>query len=321
MSCDRKFSLSWLLLLLLPLCATIPGLHAEWNNTAETEENKNNTIPLNNTTSPSTTVSPDYESEQSSVAQPRKITQSHKTTRERIQFITEDIDYEDYEDDEDNGYKQHFTLPPQVSYEPCPFDRCKHLELPCSEIQKSTGGKCLCPGISGRSIPPDAPHLNVITPGQTGLSVSWCSPLSTVQGYRVLYGPPEGPLEKGPFLNQSHRLFSIPNLVPGMKYRVCVVAINDAGESQLEDSDGEEGLPGPGGIAGPCGIYKTFDPYGSYIYLSVGIGLAILAGLIGIFVFVYWIRCRKRSRKIKRAFGEEMGVTNMSFKADSVENL
>ncbi|XP_018421114.1 PREDICTED: LRRN4 C-terminal-like protein [Nanorana parkeri] len=321
MSCDRKFFLSWLLLLLLPLCAAIPGLHAERNNTAETEENKNNTVPLNNTVSPLTTASPDYEDDQSSVAQPRKITQSHKTTRERIPFITEDIDYDNYEDDEDNGYKKQFTLPPQVFNAPCPFDRCKHLELPCSEIQKSTGGKCSCPGISGRSILPDAPRLNVITPGQTGISVSWCSPLSTVQGYRLLYGSPEGPLEKGPLLNQSYRFFSIPNLVPGMPYRVCVVAINDAGESQLQPSDGEEGWPGPGGITGPCGIYNTYDPYGSYIYLAVGIGLAILAGLVGIFVFVYWFRCRKGSRKLKRAIGEEMGVTNMSFKAESVENL
>lgn len=320
MSCDKQLSLSCLLLL-LSLCATITGLPAEKNSTAEPEDNKNNTVPLSYTMSPLTTASSDYKGEQSSVPQPRKITQSQKTTRERIQFITEDIDYDSYEDDEDNSYKKHFTLPPQVPYDACPFDRCKHLELPCSEIQERAGGKCLCPGINGPTIPPDAPSLNVITPGQTGTSVSWCSPLSTVQGYRVLYGAPEGPLEQGPLLNQSYRFFSIPNLVPGMTYRVCVVAINDAGESQIEPRDEEEGWPGQQGIAGPCAIYNIYDPYGSYIYLAVGIGLAILAGLLGIFVCVYWFRCRKRSRKIKRAIGEEMGVTNMSFRAESVENL
>ncbi|KAM5138458.1 LRRN4 C-terminal-like protein [Mantella aurantiaca] len=319
MPCNKKLSLSCLLLLLL--CAAITGLHAEKNNTAEPEENKNNTAPLNTTMSPLATASPDYKDEKSSVAQPRKITQSQKTTRERIPFITEDIDYDSYEDGEDNDYKKHFTLPPRVSYEACPFDRCKHLELPCSEIQKIAGGNCLCPGISGRTIPPDAPRLKDVTPGQTGISVSWCSPLSTVQGYRVLYGTPEGPLEKGPLLNQSYRFFSIPNLVPGMAYRVCVVAINDAGESQVEQSNSDEGWPGQGGIAGPCGVYNTYDPYGSYIYLAVGTGLAIFAALLGIFVLVYWFKCRKRNRKIKRTFGEEMGVTNMSFKAESVENL
>lgn len=268
-----------------------------------------------------TTASTDNTGEQSSAAQPRKNTQSQKTTRERIPFITEDIDYDNYGDDEDNSYKKHLTLPPQVSYEACPFDRCKHLELPCSEIQKSAGSKCLCPGISGRSIPPDAPPLNEVTTGQTGISVSWCSPLSTVQGYRVLYGVPEGPLEKGPLLNQSFRFFSISNLVPGTAYRVCVVAINDAGESQVKPRDGEEEWHVQGGPAGPCGVYNAYDPHDSYVYLAVGIGLAILAGILGIFVFVYWLKCRKRSRKLKRAIGEEMGVTNMSFRAESVENL
>ncbi|CAI9572629.1 unnamed protein product [Staurois parvus] len=316
MACNTKLSLSCLLLLQL-----ITGLHAEKNSTAEPEDNKNNTVPLSYTMSPLTTDSSDYKGEQSSVPQPRKITQNQKTTRERIQFITEDIDYDSYEDEEDTSYKKHFTLPPQVSYEACPFDRCKHLELPCREIQKRAGGKCLCPGISGRTISPDAPHLHVVTPGQKGISVSWCSPLSTVQGYRVLYGAPEGPLEQGPLLNQSYRIFSIPNLVPGTTYRVCVVAINDAGESQVELKDEEKEWPSQERISGPCGIYNTYDPYASYIYLAVGIGLAVLAGLLGIFSFVYWFRCRKRSRKIKRAIGEEKGVTNMSFRAESVENL
>ncbi|XP_072277607.1 LRRN4 C-terminal-like protein isoform X2 [Pyxicephalus adspersus] len=270
-----------------------------------------------------TTVSPD--SEQSSVPQPRKITQSQKTTREKIQFITEYIDYDNYndddDDDDDNGYKKHFTLPPQISYEPCPFDRCKHLQLPCNEIQKSAKGKCLCPGISGRNIPPDAPHINNVTPGQTGISVNWCSPLSTVQRYRVLYGPPEGPLDKGPLLNQTYRFFSIPNLVPGTAYKVCVVAINDAGESQVEPKEAEERWPGHGENSGPCGVYKTYNPYGSYIYLAVGIGSAVVTCLLGIFVFVYWFKCRKRNRKIKRTIGDEMGVTNMSFRAESIENL
>ncbi|KAM9302176.1 LRRN4 C-terminal-like protein [Gastrophryne carolinensis] len=302
------------------LCAIVTGSSNEKNETA-TENSSKSDEPSTSTISPITDASLDYNSNQSSAAQPRRITQSQKTTREQIQFITEIIDYDNYEDEDDDSYSKEFTLPPHIPAEACPYDGCKHLEQPCSEIQKSAGGRCLCPGISGRTVPPDPPRLKAITPGQTGIDVNWCSPLSTVNSYRVLYGANEGPLETGPLLNQSHRFFSISSLAPGRTFRICVVAINDAGESQLEQKDGETGWPGQEGILGPCGTFTTPNSNESYIYIAVGVGLSVLVGLLGLLALFYWIRGRRKQRKIRRAIGEVMGVTNMSFRAESVENL
>ncbi|XP_075043515.1 LRRN4 C-terminal-like protein [Mixophyes fleayi] len=303
--------LSPILLLLFPLCVPITGLHLE-NNTLNSEDN-NSTIPRSSILNILTTSSPNLKNNRTTVSL------SRKTTHEKILYVTENVSYEDDEDENEDDIYEVYTVPPHLPAEPCPYDRCKHLELLCDEIRKRTGSKCLCPGISGRTVIPDSPRLNQITPGQTGIGVSWCSPLSTVDGYRVHYGRPEGPLEMGPLLNQSYRFFSIANLLPGTSYMVCVVAINGAGESQIQLVDGEEGFQGQGGIISPCGIYHTFDSQGSYIYLAVGVGLAIFAGVLGFVVLIYWFCRRKKVRNIKR--GGEMGITNMSFKAESIENL
>ncbi|XP_063802221.1 LRRN4 C-terminal-like protein [Pseudophryne corroboree] len=310
--------LSSLLLLLFPLCVPITGLPFE-NNTSQSESN-NSTIPQSSMWDLLRTSSPNLKSNHRTVSQSHELTQSQKTTHEQILYVTENVNYGNEEDDDDeDDYYEVYTDPPHAPAEPCPYDRCKHLELPCNEIQKKAGGRCLCPGISGRSVIPDSPRLKQIIPGQTGMGVNWCSPLSTVTGYRVLYGRPEERLEMGPLLNQSHRFFSIANLLPGTSYRVCVVAINDAGQSQVQLVDGEEGWDGPGGILGPCGIFYTFDSQDSYIYLAIGVGLAIFACLLGFFVIIYWVCKRKKVRNFNEGGG--MGVTNMSFKAESIENL
>ncbi|XP_068116773.1 LRRN4 C-terminal-like protein isoform X2 [Hyperolius riggenbachi] len=308
---------------LLILCVSITCLVVEDYKT-ESEELSNSTLSLVNTmsshiTKPLTSAFTDFMNNQLSIAQPRRITQKQKATREQIQFITEEYDY--YGDEDDDSYKKSFTLPTQTSIELCPYDRCKHLQIPCSEIQKSFGGKCLCPGISAHTVPPDSPQLLEIRIEQTFIGVNWCSPLSTVTGYRVLYGDLEGSMEMGPLLNQSYRFFALSNLFPGKTYRVCIVAINDAGESKVDPGHIEEKWLGKGGTVGPCGIFNTYNSHGSYIYLVIGITLAILTILLFFSVFIYCFYCKKRNRKIRRATEEEMGVTNMSFKADSVENL
>ncbi|KAM3920288.1 LRRN4 C-terminal-like protein [Leptodactylus fuscus] len=173
------------------------------------------------------------------------------------------------------------------------------------------------PGISGSSVLPESPRLRQVIAGQAGIGVSWCSPLSTVQSYRVMYGTPEGPLEVGPLLNQTYRFFSITNLLPGTAYRVCVVAINDAGENQVDHGDEELDQED---IVGPCGIFHTYDALGSSMYLAIGVGLAALAGVLGFSAFIYWSWSRKK-RSIKRTRQGDMGVANMSFKAESIENL
>ncbi|XP_075692966.1 LRRN4 C-terminal-like protein [Rhinoderma darwinii] len=306
--------------LLFQLSATITGLPLE-NNTS-TQVNSNDTPPWNRVISFPPTSSPHGISNEASVPQALEITRSQKTTQEHLLYITEHVDYDDYDYNEDKDDDDEvFTEPPHFSFEACPYDRCKHLQIPCGEIQKRSGGKCLCPGISGSSVLPDSPRLKQVIPGQAGIGVSWCAPLSTVQSYRVVYGTPEGPLEIGPLLNQSYRFFSITNLLPGTAYRVCVIAINDAGESQVEHGDAEEGELDQGDIGGPCGTFHTYDLQRSYMYLAIGVGLSMLAGVLGFSVLIYWFWSRKKVRSIKGTRGEDMGVANMSFKVESIEHM
>ncbi|XP_069824380.1 LRRN4 C-terminal-like protein [Dendropsophus ebraccatus] len=314
MSLHISFLLSPLFLL-FQFRVTTTGLPIEKD--TPTPMDSNDTLPWRSDISFLTTISPHGRNNEASDPQAFDLTRSLKTTQERILYLTEHIDYDDDDDYEDDG-GEVFTEIPNFSNEACPYDRCKHLELPCDEIQKKLGGRCLCPGISGSSVIPDSPRLRQITPGQTEIGVSWCAPLSTVQSYRVVYGMPEGPLEMGPLLNQSYRFFSVKNLLPGTTYRVCVVAINGAGESQVESGDGEEELD-QGDIVGPCGTFHTSQ--GSYMYLAIGVGLAILVAVLGFSLLMYWFWSRKKVRSIKRAKEGDMGVTNMSFKAESIENL
>ncbi|XP_077143685.1 LRRN4 C-terminal-like protein [Ranitomeya variabilis] len=304
---------------LVQLCVTITCLPLEQN--TSTPVVSNDTRPWHSDLDflPQTS-SPLRMNNEASVPQALGITRSQKTTQERILYITEYVDYEDddnYEDEDDDN--EVFTEPPHYSNGACPYDRCKHLQIPCEEIQKRSGGKCLCPGISPSSVLPDSPRLKQVIPGQAVIEVRWCAPLSTVQSYRVVYGTPEGPLEMGPLLNQSHRFFSITNLLPGTAYRVCVVAINDAGESQVDPADREDEDLDQGDTVGPCGTFHTSASHG--VYTAIGVGLAILAGVLGSSVLFYWFWRKKKVRSIKRARGDDTGVTNMSFKAESIENL
>ncbi|XP_053544827.1 LRRN4 C-terminal-like protein [Bombina bombina] len=288
-----------------------------WTNTTEMRDNKS--VPV-------TTFSPTSDNNQtmseSSLPSGPRDTPIHRTTPERIQFITggDVADYYEDEDEDDSEERPVTSFPPK-SVSPCNYNRCKHLELPCEEIQRMQGGNCLCPGVDGAGVPPDAPGLGELLPGEMGASVRWCSPLSTVRGYKVLYGPLEGPMETGPVLNASYRAFTIERLSPNTPYRVCVVAFNEAGESPIEGGEEEEEEAWEGGKPHPCRVLRTTGSQVQQVYLGVGVGLAALAALLGLIGLGWWFCGRRKSKTIKETEGKDMGVTNLSYKAESVEQL
>ncbi|KAM4722461.1 LRRN4 C-terminal-like protein [Rhinophrynus dorsalis] len=248
------------------------------------------------------------------------ITRNRRSTPEHIQYITGGFgEYYDYDDD--NSEEKTITTPPQAPLGPCPYDRCKHLEPECDEIQRKAGGNCLCPGLTGPNVLPDSPRLGQVVAGDRVASVSWCSPMSTVQGYIVMYGTPEGPLERGPILNATYRFYSIEGLLPNTPYKLCVVAFNDAGESTVTTAEEDESGGWERGIPRPCGVIRTSGSQWSHIYLGVGVSLAILTGIVGLAVLGYLLWRRKGVMRMKEDGGEEMGVQNQSYKADSVEQL
>ncbi|XP_053305013.1 LRRN4 C-terminal-like protein [Spea bombifrons] len=304
---------------LLPLCLFIVGVttfpnkhgnrnHSEDNRTTKTWNMKSELLTTINSLSSDT---------QTSVPWLPEITQISKTTPEHILYITGEGDYYEDDDSEEEGP----TNPPHSDVLPCPYDRCKHLEPPCEDIQIRLGGNCLCPGLTGPWFPPDSPRVGQITPTERGASVMWCSPLSFVLYYRVLYKTNNGPMERGPILNATYRFFSIGNLLPDTSYRVCLVAINEAGESQVEEGDDSKEGKWENGTPGPCRLFRTITSQGSHIYLGGGIGLAVLASVLGLIVFGYWLWRRKRVESRKWLDNDETGIANMTFKTESVEQL
>ncbi|KAM4018726.1 LRRN4 C-terminal-like protein [Anomaloglossus baeobatrachus] len=232
-------------------------------------------------------------------------TQKDRSTREGIEFIIGGSEEEyDYEDD---GATVASTS--SVTKLSCQYDRCEHLAPTCEEIQWQQGGHCLCPGVDGPEFIPDFPSVRDLLLGETQMTINWCSPSSTVRGYRVLYGKPGGSPEKGPNLNTSFRSYTIDNLDPASQYTVCVVAFNEAGESPVEE---EEDRPA-GSKPGPC---MTVHTSMTSLYIGVGIGLAALAGLLIILGFCLW--SRKRNKAKREAKLEDGGASNYTYRAGSI---
>ncbi|OCT84060.1 LRRN4 C-terminal-like protein [Xenopus laevis] len=268
-----------------------------------------------------TTIASTLTTNQSTSSPTPEITANRQSTREHVLHVT-DNRWDDYYWDlnnEDNVDEKFTTKPPPAPLIPCSYDRCKHLEPECEEIQRKAGGNCLCPGLDGPTIPPDSPRIAEVNAGEKGISVGWCSPMSTVQGYRVLYGTTDSQLESGPILNNTYRLYAIENLLPGTSYRVCVVAFNGAGESPVNAVEDEEDDGWETGTPGPCRVLHTSNSSKSHIYLGIGVGLAMLV-VLGLAVLGYFLWKRKRG-SMKLFGGEEMGIRNHSYKAESTDNL
>ncbi|KAM8939241.1 LRRN4 C-terminal-like protein [Pelodytes ibericus] len=260
------------------------------DHTIQTWDNSSTHQSSNNPSSV-TTIGPQWINNQSSAPPLTKVTQTDQSTREPILYITggtgEDY-YEDYTDDAAP------SASPETPVIPCTYDRCKHMEPLCEETQGRAEGNCLCPGIAGPKIIPDVPRLGQIIPGVKGVSVSWCSPMSTVHGYKVLYGPPDGLLEQGPILNASYRFYSIEGLLSDTTYKVCLVAFNKAGESLVTV---EEHLEREPNTPNSCTIISTTSSKDLYIYIGIGVGLATLVGLLGLSVFGCWMCYRRKASK------------------------
>ncbi|MEE6522406.1 hypothetical protein FKM82_020939 [Ascaphus truei] len=313
-----------LLLLLLPVCLTTSVASTSppeggnstqpWGNN-HTDAGGNSTELGSSKPDSGTTNAPNKLPGASAHPSP-EVTRGHRSTPERILYLFGG-DVEDYYDDEDDDDDRGRTIPtppsPRLPLYPCAYDRCRHLEPPCEETQRMAGGGCLCPGVTGPAVAPDPPRMGQTLSGEGGASVSWCSPQSTVLGYRVLHGAPGGSLVRGPPLNASYRFYSIGGLLQDTHYRVCVVAFNEAGESSAEEGEEED-------RSGPCRLLHTSGSRGPQIYLGLGVGMAALAGVLALAGLGWWVWGRGR-RKGEGVGGEKMGVPNPFYQGESEEQL
>ncbi|XP_026343501.1 LRRN4 C-terminal-like protein [Ursus arctos] len=159
----------------------------------------------------------------------------------------------------------------------CDYDSCRHLQVPCRELQRAGPKACLCPGLSSPAQPPAPPRLGEVhvVAEDSSAVVHWCAPSSPVHQYWLLLREGSGATQKGPPLNSTVRQAELKGLMPGGVYVVCVVAANGAGESSVPPA-GAEGLEGVGGPAfGPCGRLAVPPRPVTLVHTAVGVGTVL----------------------------------------------
>nr|XP_033810739.1 LRRN4 C-terminal-like protein [Geotrypetes seraphini] len=234
---------------------------------------------------------------------------SLRSTLERILIFTGIPEDYEYFDDETEAPTHPPTLAPS---KPCDYDRCRHLQVPCEEIQKNQ--HCLCPGISGPAERPDAPRIQDIHVSEDAVSVHWCAPLSTVSEYRVLYWREgEQDIRRSSALNGTFRLLILSDLEPAKSYMVCVEASNSAGTSLLNEEDE---------LYGPCKAIRTQDHQLLYLYLALAIAAALILLVLATLGWYFWARKKKNIlRGSVHNIADAAGVANPFYRRESVEQL
>ncbi|GCB84345.1 hypothetical protein scyTo_0024918, partial [Scyliorhinus torazame] len=225
-------------------------------------------------------------------------------------YIRIELFDEDYDDDGD--YDEE-TPGPTAEGGPlarCDYDPCVDMQVPCAELQRATS--CLCPGVSGEDVIPEQPRLwEVARVSGSAARVHWCAPPSTVDGYRLTYGPLGSPANASTQrLPSRARLFTLEGLTPGTGYRVCAVAYNRAGDSRLAEED----PPGPESGFGPCATFATMSGSALTLHISTAAVLLLLlvvaCALLGCF-------CARRRRGAAAGPPEpSIGLQNPTYEED-----
>ncbi|XP_033062603.1 LRRN4 C-terminal-like protein [Trachypithecus francoisi] len=191
---------------------------------------------------------------------------------------------------------------------PCDYDHCRHLQVPCKELQRAGPAACLCPGLSSPAQPPDPPRMGEVSiVAEEGRAVvHWCAPFSPVLHYWLLLWDRSEAAQKGPPLNATVRRAELKGLKPGGVYVVCVVAVNEAGASRLPEA-GREGLEGADIPAfGPCSRFTVPPNPRTLVHAAVGVGTAL--ALLSCAALVWHFCLRDRWGCPRRAVARAAGA-------------
>lgn len=166
------------------------------------------------------------------------------------------------------------TRAPDVGpLKPCDYKPCLENQVSCAELAASTS--CLCPGFTLHTEIPDQPDLRSVTWNGSEVVVRWCAPNSYVTAYHVTVG------------GQERKRFGRDRRSGGVGAiedvsQVCLVAVNNAGESRAS-----------------CKMYQYGD---SRLSLRAGLIGGALGLLLLTLLLVLLLR-RRRQRK------EQAGVS------------
>ncbi|KAL1787712.1 LRRN4 C-terminal [Sigmodon hispidus] len=191
----------------------------------------------------------------------------------------------------------------------CDYDRCRHLQVSCVELQKVGPVACMCPGLSREDQQPDPPRLGEvhIVAEEGRATVHWCAPFSPVNHYWLLLRESNGaPQKTGPF-NATVRRAELNGLKTGGTYVLCVVATNDAGESHVPGADGEGPENWAGSSFGPCGKLIVPPRPATLVHAAVGVGTALALLSCAALVWHFCLRerwgCPRRQSRAQASEG------------------
>ncbi|XP_061659696.1 leucine-rich repeat neuronal protein 4 isoform X2 [Syngnathoides biaculeatus] len=130
-----------------------------------------------------------------------------------------------YDETEDNPT----TFPPETvsvnrgTLKRCDYNPCEEDQPPCAELRATN--HCLCPGFTSHLEAPQAPFLKTVAWNGSDVILRWCAPYSFVKAYKVTVGGTER--QRFGMDRRSGGLGPIENVS-----EVCVVSLNDAGDSE-----------------------------------------------------------------------------------------
>ncbi|XP_077180757.1 LRRN4 C-terminal-like protein [Paroedura picta] len=220
----------------------------------------------------------------------------------------EDVDY--YDDYLFTVDPLETSRSPQPPSPHCDYHLCRHLQVPCAELQKASG--CMCPGITSPGEAPETPHLQTLHVSEAGISLHWCAPPSPVEQYHVTYQAVGEASASSPALNSTFRLATVSGLLPDKQYLVCVVASNRAGRSPTDDGQREHG---------PCRLVHTPPRQIPYVYVAAGLAGALVLVVISALV---WHFCMRRRKHLLHGSRDNIldvepglgGTTNSTFRSE-----
>ncbi|XP_015206814.1 leucine-rich repeat neuronal protein 4 [Lepisosteus oculatus] len=193
-----------------------------------------------------------------------------------------------------NDYSHEAEPETYLGRKECNYDRCRHLQRPCSELARIHN--CLCPGLSQETVRPDPPTMAEVSRiTHKSAEIQWCAPYSVVDEYQLKIKQ-EGKVNTIKSISPMFRKLTVYELLAGKAYNICVLAKNKAGVSNEH-----------------CTTFTTDMDNIAFVY-----ALASVAGLLLVVVIVQAIcickLCKKLPPPAETAFlASLVSISNPAF--------